>query len=348
MDVVKFGAPPLPIWHQFCPEATPEVHISFENWLVNIGGANGLPELTKTCLRSFCVQDFSQSRQEVTKAWEVFLQDQRPADPALTYEKYYSSFADPLASLVVEGYLQSWWVNVSRDIQVQRKGDLSIMDASKALSRYLFSSILSHKNSIQSGIVRSHRVIQALQIMEKTDFRKVCREDQDSILNMILKFSQTMSADRKFDLYQRTNEAFWKSFEYINQFFLMNSSNLEMMVETMVSQIMWMMSSRNPNIVGYFQSIVQNSGNGHYSLSTKEGVMPDRRKPNSTGADFTREKISELFRMQLERTGMSDKENLQAPQVCVRFLLGHLITHMQNRCAQAGHLPLSRSSRMQS
>lgn len=75
---------------------------------------------------------------------------------------------------------------------------------------------------------------------------------------------------------------------------------------------MWMESSQNPNIVGYFQCIMQTSGNGHYSLSTKDGVLPDRRKPNSTGADFTREKVSELFQMQMDRVHLDERENLQA------------------------------------
>jgi hypothetical protein len=73
IEVTRFGAPPLPIWHLFCPENTPEIGTNFENWLVDIGGGNGLPELTKTCLRSFCTQDFSQSKEEVMKMWEVFL-----------------------------------------------------------------------------------------------------------------------------------------------------------------------------------------------------------------------------------------------------------------------------------
>lgn len=164
-------------------------------------------------------------------------QDKRLANPALLYEKYYSSSANPLASIVVENYLGTWWNGVSKDITLQRKGGLSIMEASKGLTRYLHSAHLSHITSIQSGIVRSDRLAQAMRILNKTNIRNVCTRDADSIYNMIHKLSIHMSADRKFDMYQRTNEAFWKSYEYINQFFLMNSSNLEFMVETMVSQV---------------------------------------------------------------------------------------------------------------
>jgi hypothetical protein len=138
-------------------------------------------------------------------------------------------------------------------------------------------------------------------------------------------------------MYQRTNEALWRSFEQANNFFLMNSSNLEFMVEAMVTQIMWLMSSDNPNIVGYFQCIMQMSGNGHYSISQKEGVIPDRRKPNSTGADFTLEKITDLFQMQLDRLGLTERENLQAPHTLSGFTDAS-ITMVLNATVQDGIL----------
>ena len=55
-EYTKFGLPPLPLWLEFKPEFRPEMLTSFDNWLADIGGSNGIPELTKTCLRSFLVQ----------------------------------------------------------------------------------------------------------------------------------------------------------------------------------------------------------------------------------------------------------------------------------------------------
>jgi hypothetical protein len=80
----------------------------------------------------------------------------------------------------------------------------------------------------------------------------------------------------------------------------------------------------------YLQGITQLSGNGHFSLSTKEGTFPDKRKPNSTGADFTRERLSELFQMLLDRVGITNKkENLQAPRNCMGWTMASipLATH---------------------
>ena len=52
----KFGMPPLAIWLDWKPEFTPDEDSNFDNWLADMGGANGIPELVKTCLRSFLVQ----------------------------------------------------------------------------------------------------------------------------------------------------------------------------------------------------------------------------------------------------------------------------------------------------
>lgn len=63
----------------------------------------------------------------------------------------------------------------------------------------------------------------------------------------------------------------------------MNCSNLAFLVEMMVSQVFWMMGEHNHTWAAYFQGIQIKSGNGHYKLTTKEGVFDDQRKPNSSG-----------------------------------------------------------------
>jgi hypothetical protein len=55
-EYTKFGLPPLPMWLAFSPEMEPSINGTFETWLIDVGGANGLPELNKACMRSFWVQ----------------------------------------------------------------------------------------------------------------------------------------------------------------------------------------------------------------------------------------------------------------------------------------------------
>ena len=63
-----------------------------------------------------------------------------------------------------------------------------------------------------------------------------------------------MSNERRFDPYLRCNEAFFRCFELLNRGFMMNSSNLEFMIEVMISQLLWMFGPNNETVVAYFQA----------------------------------------------------------------------------------------------
>lgn len=255
----KFGMPPLPLWLEFRPEFKPDMDSTFDNWLASIGGSNGIPELTKTCLRSFLVQDLGATQASVWETWDHFLRDHRPADPSLVLSEYYGDKADPLSSLVTSGYLRAWWLGVRKDIQAQRARGLSVVEASKSLKRYLLSSSYYHRSSIHAGAFRSQRIVQALFILDKSDFQRTCQEmpaagqDPVSIRAMLEHFNGTVSNDRRFDPYLRCNEAFFRCFEMLNRDFMMNSSNLEFMIEVMISQLLWMFGPNNETVVGYFQ-----------------------------------------------------------------------------------------------
>jgi hypothetical protein len=317
-----WGMPRLPLWLEFRPEANPDSAATFENWLADVGGPNGIPELTKTCLRSFLVQDLDATPESIFQTWNHFLRDSRPANPSLVLQEYYGEKADPLNSLVTAGYLRPWWLGVVKDIQAQRERGLSVLHATQSLQRYLLSSSYYHTSSIHSGAFRSARIVQAQSIVEKMDFKRVCVEDtsaEPTCLASFVRFlCKTVAKDRMFDPYQRANEAFWRCLELMNKDFLMNSSNLEFMYEIMVSQLLWMFGPYNETIAAYFQGLHSISGNGHFRVSTKEGIFTDRRKPNSTGMDWTHGRLTELFQMLMDRYGVMDpKQNLQTPLNCM-------------------------------
>lgn len=259
-EYTKFGLPPLPLWLEFRPENAPEPGSTFDNWLADIGGSNGIPELTKTCLRSFLVQDLGATQESIWETWGHFLRDGRKANPSLVLREYYGANSDPLSSLVTAGHLRAWWVGVCKDIQAQRARGLSVADASQSLKRYLLSSSFYHKSSIHAGSFRSQRILQGVNIIEKADYKRVCLEEPSgpehqpcSILAMVHMLTGTVSNDRRFDPYVRCNEAFYHCFELLNKDFTMNSSNLEFMIEIMISQLLWIVGPNNDTVVGYFQ-----------------------------------------------------------------------------------------------
>lgn len=53
------------------------------------------------------------------------------------------------------------------------------------------------------------------------------------------------------------------------------------------------------------------SGNGHFRVSTKEGVLRDTRKANSRGADYVLDKVNRIFSMLGEEYGISLAHNFQ-------------------------------------
>ena len=267
----RFGLPRLPLWLDFEPEFKPDFGASMDNWLADVGGANGIPELAKTCLRSFLVQDLAATQESIWQTWDHFLRDQRPADPSLVLSEYYGEKADPMSSLVTAGYLRAWWVGVKKDIQAQRARGLDVVDASQSLKRYLLSSSYYHRSSIHAGAFRSQRILQALAVVEKANYKRVCRElppeseagagagagaggEGTSIRAMIRQLNAQVSNDRRFDPYLRCNEAFYRCFEMLNRGFMMNSSNLEFMIEVMISQLLWMFGPNNETVVAYFQA----------------------------------------------------------------------------------------------
>jgi len=81
-----------------------------------------------------------------------------------------------------------------------------------------------------------------------------------------------------------------------------------------------MMGEHNETWAAYFQGIQIKCGNGHYRISTKEGIMDDQRKPNSSGMDWTHARLSELFQIILDRFGCADsRHNLQTPVNCMSW-----------------------------
>lgn len=323
---VKWGLPPLPIYLSFEPSFTVDAMERFRFWLVNIDGANGLPEVVKTCLRAYTVS----SEGEVTNSisWDNFLTDRRPANHALVLQKYYSEKADPMSALVVPGDLLEWWFNFKRDIEMERKNGLDMVSVSNKFKRYLRSVVLNHKSMIECNAYQSDRIVQAATVIEKIVFKTVAYEGESSIKESMRRVSGKMSLTRLHSRYQIANETFWKTWELTNKSFKMNCSNLAFLVEMMVSQVFWMMGESNETWAYYFQGIHIKSCNGHLRFTSQHGVFDVIMKPNSSGMDFTHSSMVHIFQWLLNRLCMSS--NKQAPVNCTGWTVASfpLNTHV--------------------
>lgn len=322
--IVKWGLPKLPIFLNFEPEFTTDINTTFDLWLCNAGGPNGIPELVNACLRSFLVsfgfEGAGGDEEQQTINWDSMMLNPQRANPSLVLQKYYSEESNPMESMVVSGYLRTWWQRLVRDFEVVRMVPLdsdkeppSVTCIHQKMTRYLQSVILNHESSIHSNSYRSNRVSQAFQIVNKLDWKSAVTEGPDSICERMRSTRCKMAVQRQHDPYAVANEMFWRSWEELNRSFKMNTSNLSFLVEMMITQLFWM-TGENTTWHAYFQGIQIKSGNGHYKVTTREGTVVDDRKPNSSGMDWSHARVSELYQNILDRVGITNKnDNLQTP-----------------------------------
>lgn len=313
--ICRWGLPPVPIILNFDPSFNTDAYDKFKYWLVNIDGPNGIPELVKNCLRFYLVSP-ADARERGT--WEHFLLERQLANSSLILRKYYGDKANPLRALILPGYLREWWHNFGKDIARDRADEVGMDLVADKFARYLKSVILNHKSTVECNSYQSERILQAYQILEKLSWANISSVGPNSIRQNVLKTRLRMSFKRVHDKYQVVNEMFWQMWEHLNLSFNMNSSNLSFLVEMMISQVFWMTGGHNQTWAAYFQGIQIKSGNGHYRLTTKDGVIEDQRKPNSSGMDWSHGRLTELYQALLDRAGLCDsQQNMQAPSNCM-------------------------------
>ena len=69
----------------------------------------------------------------------------------------------------------------------------------------------------------------------------------------------------------------------------------------------------------FFTTIMIMSGNGHFQHLGEKGPVTDRRKPNTTGADFTVTRINDILLAWYDRLGIQEKARYYIPVNCMRF-----------------------------
>ena len=60
-------------------------------------------------------------------------------------------------------------------------------------------------------------------------------------------------------------------------------------------------------------------GNGHFQMNGAQGPVADKRKPNSTGADYTAARVNDVLKTMYDKLGISEKLRYYLPLDCTRF-----------------------------
>ena len=229
------------------------------------------------------------------------------------------SDADPFGALVIVNRNRAWYDAVTMDIRVRRGRGVTIPVVVTVLEDYMRSTIRNLRSMITCKVFRSNTVSQMLQIHDQTDWREVCVTGEHSIRNVLRAKTGRASVKWRFSPILRTWNMFMRLWEDMNRFFFLNSGNLVCALEVLLSQLMFKFAHTNETWTFFYVTVLVMAGNGHFSTHTPDGPVPDRKKPNTTGMDFTLARLCDIWDALYERYMIPKKDRHHQFQNCMRF-----------------------------
>ena len=315
-EVLAFGLPPFPLTLRFNSHLS--VTKGFDNWFSSIGGKDTLPVLVRALLRSYLVDvDSNDDPPEISH----FLTDSRLSNPVLIYNTYFSASVDPFKALIIVNSQKIWWDGFMKDIVYRRQGGLMpVSQAVESLQRYLMGVICNHHGMIEGGGFRSKTISQMLFICDTMNIREICHASDRSIFHRLKRVRGRLSVNRRYDRMDCSLSSLLDMFQEMNRSFYLNSANLALLFELMISHLMYNFGGINDTWTYFFSMIMVISGNCHYKVSLPGGtVIKDNRKINSTGTDNTANRLGDVFNSLYDILGTPHQERLMHLLVCSRF-----------------------------
>jgi hypothetical protein len=313
--VTEFGVVPyLPITLSFNAHGIRSNH--FDVWFSSIGGGDSLPDLVRALLRSYMV-DIGDEDEFPDVAH--FLRDSRRADPVLLFNTYFSPSIDPFKSLIIVDSQRIWWYGFVKDLRKRRENGTSMRDSVQSLENYVLSTIQSLEGMVKAGVFRSKTISQMQEICEIMDFADVCVTGEHSIRKQVKLRSSKISPDRGYDYVYVAWDSFANFFSTMNHSLRLNPANLVCAVQMLVTRLLHKFGGTNDTWTYFFITMMIMSGNGHFEMNGLKGPVTDRRKPNTTGADFTVARVNDIITTLYDILGVPEKLRFYLPLNCTRF-----------------------------
>lgn len=205
--------------------------------------------------------------------------------------------------------MSPWWTAMQNFVARQRQlGNITPKQASIMIKNFLLSGSESHRGSILSSAWHSTRIAQGYDITTMVPSSPLGRVECKQYM---MHARRRVPASIRHDPGLSSSFIFFTVFEDYNRDAVLNSGNLEIVVEMMVSALGWLMGTNNTTHKYFFQGLQVIGGCGHYRVTTKEGTLLDNRKPNSVGSDFAAGKANDIFIMLCNKLGIPDDKNKQ-------------------------------------
>jgi hypothetical protein len=312
---------------------------SFQCWSLNLGA---LPPLA-LCLMRGCLL-FDPNNPDTMRLDTILLRElDVPSDLATIRQRYYGVSAKSHAHIAMAGCQLGSYVDILKHIKTSVElGAMSAGSAVHLLKKAIEYGINVFKGMAEGNMFLSKRVAQVMDIMNKIsleerfgeiNFCKGMKTYQRKLLELPALSSSTretilQAAEASphfaamFNPYDRARRTLLQSLIDVNRFYRLNSGNMQLMLEIMISMIAHTIGGHNEThqpfgrgleiapACGTMREWV--SGSNHSKIRVRMV-----NNPNSAGKDYTADRISELFKNFCQKYGVHD--SMQGLMVIKRF-----------------------------
>ena len=311
---------------------------SFQCWSLNIGA---LPPLA-LCLMRGCLL-FDPRNPETMRLDTILLRElDVPSDLATIRQRFYGVNSKPYAHIAMSGCQLGNYVDIARHIKNSVElGAMSAGSAVHLLKKAIEYGISVFKGMAEGNMFLSNRVTQAMEIMSKislaervgeVNFCKGMKIYQRNLLELpVISASneeiwQAAAESPHFaymlNPYDRARRTLLMSLIDVNRFFRLNSGNMQLMLEIMISMIAHTIGGHNETHQAFGRGIEIAPACGtmrEWVSSASRSKIKVRKvdNPNSAGKDFTADRISETFTKFCQKYGVHD--SMQGLTVIRRF-----------------------------
>ena len=314
------------------------VRESFQCWSLNIGA---LPPLA-LCLMRGCLL-FDPSNPETMRLDTILLRElDVPSDLATIRQRFYGVHSKPYAHIAMSGCQLGNYVDIVKHIKTSVElGAMSAGSAVHLLGKAIEYGVSVFKGMAESNMFLSNRVTQAMEIMSKISLSErvgevnFCRGMKIYQRNLLElppisaskeEVWQAAGESEHFPFmlnpYDRARRTLLLCLIDVNRFFRLNSGNMQLMLEIMISMIAHTIGGHNETHQAFGRGIEIAPACGtmrEWVNSSNRSKIRVRKvdNPNSAGKDYTADRVSETFTKLCQKYGVHD--SMQGLTVVRRF-----------------------------
>lgn len=229
--------------------------------------------------------------------------------PYLRTMKYMGDDADPIKDLNRYGCMLPRFGGAIGDIRDRRASEsITPSVAVKLLWRHMRSCMEYHEAMMEAGQYNSMHISQCHEVGNRLTVAPMGGVDLGAYLEELRRAK--VDPRIRHDAYLSTCSALFLMLADLNEDFALNSVNLYVFFEMLISQIMYLVGGHDSTIHTFFANIEICGAQGHMECMDERNVVSiDNRKPNTTGAGILLVCINNLADLVADASGIVSAKN---------------------------------------